>query len=112
MLYKGEVRSEARNTGLWMERFIVYILISRKDNNLYIGYTGNLTRRLKQHNSGKVKSTKGIIPLELLYTEEFDTRNEAHKKELFYKTPKGKRVLKNKLGDRLMAGHGTLDPVV
>ncbi len=45
--------------------FTVYILLSEKDNKRYIGFTHNLERRLTEHNSGKVKSTKNRIPLKV-----------------------------------------------
>ncbi|MBZ0180937.1 MAG: GIY-YIG nuclease family protein, partial [Melioribacteraceae bacterium] len=38
--------------------YFVYILTSLKDSKRYIGMTSDLNRRLKEHNSGKVKSTK------------------------------------------------------
>jgi predicted GIY-YIG superfamily endonuclease len=47
----------------------VYILKSKKDNNLYIGSTNNLRKRFKEHNDGKVFSTKSRIPFELVYYE-------------------------------------------
>ncbi|MEW6194660.1 MAG: GIY-YIG nuclease family protein [Bacteroidota bacterium] len=38
--------------------YTVYILLSEKDHKRYIGFTDNLERRLSEHNSGLVKSTK------------------------------------------------------
>jgi len=38
--------------------FYIYMLKSKKGNKLYIGYTNNLKRRIKEHNSGDNKSTK------------------------------------------------------
>ncbi len=43
--------------------FYVYILKSRKDRELYFGYTENLVKRLKEHNLGLVRSTKSRIPI-------------------------------------------------
>ncbi|MFA5021739.1 MAG: GIY-YIG nuclease family protein [Patescibacteria group bacterium] len=43
--------------------FYVYILKSLTDNKLYIGYSNNLQRRLKEHNSGKNLSTEYRRPL-------------------------------------------------
>ena len=37
-----------------------------KDGNLYIGRTNNFERRFKEHNLGKVQSTKSRTPLVLL----------------------------------------------
>jgi hypothetical protein len=44
------------------EMYFVYILKSKKDNNLYIGSTNNIKKRMKEHNGGKVFSTKPRIP--------------------------------------------------
>jgi len=39
--------------------------------------TSFLEKRVKQHNLGQNKSTKGFLPWELVYYEEFQTRGEA-----------------------------------
>lgn len=92
--------------------YFVYVLKSQKDNNLYIGCTSDLEKRLVQHNSGFVRSTKSRRPFTLIYKENFVDKYEAFKIEKFYKTPVGKKVLKSKLPDRLMVGHGPLKPVI
>ena len=73
--------------------FTVYILLSEKDNKRYIGFTHNLERRLTEHNSGKVKSTKNRIPLKVIYTEEFVLKSDAMKREKQIKSKKGKFVI-------------------
>ncbi len=72
----------------------VYILLSLKDLRTYIGSTDNLERRLKQHTSGQVKSTKDRLPLKLLLTETFETLSEARKREAWWKSGAGRRKLK------------------
>jgi putative endonuclease len=72
----------------------VYILQSSTDKKTYIGSTDNLERRLKQHNSGKVQSTKHRIPLKIIFTEEFSTLAEARKRETWWKSGAGRRKLK------------------
>jgi len=52
--------------------------------------------RLKAHNTGKVKFTKGHRPWEIIYTEEFASRSEARKRELFFKSIDGYKWLKEK----------------
>jgi putative endonuclease len=76
---------------------IVYVLKSQKDGNLYIGCTSNLENRVKQHNGGFVRSTKSRTPLELVYWEEYNNKFEAFRRERFYKTPKGKKEINNKI---------------
>ena len=62
--------------------FYVYVLISLKDGDLYIGSTEDLERRLYFHNSGKTRSTKFYRPWQLLGSEIFVTRSEAVKREV------------------------------
>lgn len=66
--------------------FFVYVLISKVDNNLYIGQTTNLEKRLKEHNSGKTKSIKHRIPFKIIYFEKAENRKEAREKELKFKS--------------------------
>lgn len=73
--------------------YFVYVLLSTKDKRTYVGYTNNLDRRLEQHNSGQVKSTKTRFPLKLLIKEEFDSSPEARKRELWWKSGAGRRKL-------------------
>ena len=69
--------------------YLVYILLSEKDNKRYIGFTENIERRLDEHNSGKVKSTKNRRPLKIVYTEEFELKSDAMKREKEIKARKG-----------------------
>lgn len=63
--------------------FYAYILISGKDSTFYYGSTKNLLERLKAHNSGKVRYTKGHIPYKIHYHETFETNVEALSRERF-----------------------------
>jgi len=72
--------------------FTVYILQSEKDNKRYIGFTENLERRLDEHKSGKVKSTKNRRPLTLIYKEEYPSKSEAMLREKEIKSKKGKFI--------------------
>lgn len=74
--------------------FYVYVLVSNKDNKFYIGQTSNLEKRIKEHNAGKVESTKYRRPLELVYHQVFASRKEAVEKEKYYKTYRGREKLK------------------
>jgi len=75
--------------------FYAYILKSNKDNTYYYGSSENLAKRLIEHNLGKVKYTKGHRPYIIHYSEEFSSRAEAHKRELFFKSIEGYRWLKS-----------------
>jgi putative endonuclease len=61
--------------------YYVYILKSKKDHNFYIGSTNDLKRRLYEHNSGLVFSTKSRRPLELVYYEAYRAEGDARKRE-------------------------------
>ena len=60
-----------------------YIYILRcADDTLYTGWTTDVERRVAVHNSGKgAKYTRARLPVELVYTEEFDDKVEAQKRE-------------------------------
>ena len=77
--------------------YFVYILESEIDGRLYKGQTSNIYNRIKEHNSGKTKSTKGYIPWKLVYFETFETRDEAVYREKYFKTGSGREFLKGKL---------------
>ena len=63
--------------------FYVYVLKSKKDNMFYTGYTKDLMKRLNEHNSGKVKSTKYRLPLELIYFEGCLNQKDALHREKY-----------------------------
>ncbi len=83
------------------EYYYVYVLLSKTDNNLYTGYTKNLLQRLKEHNSGKVASTKHRRPLELIYWEGCLNQKDATRREKYLKSSWGKRYIKNRLKNHL-----------
>lgn len=59
----------------------VYIL-KCSDESLYTGWTNDLNRRFKAHSDGKgAKYTKGRLPVELVYFEEFEDKIEAMRRE-------------------------------
>ncbi|MEF9951397.1 MAG: GIY-YIG nuclease family protein [Clostridium sp.] len=59
----------------------IYIL-KCSDNTLYTGWTTDLLRRLKTHQSGKAsKYTRARLPVEMVYSESFLTKSEAMKRE-------------------------------
>lgn len=77
--------------------YYIYILKSLKDNLLYTGYTSDLKKRLEEHNSGKVVSTKNRLPLKLVYFEGCINQQDATHREKYLKTSWGKRYLKERM---------------
>jgi len=87
--------------------YYTYILKSKKDDKLYVGYTKDLKNRTLLYNNGKVESTKNRLPLELIYYEACPSKKDAIKREKYFKTGFGRRFLNNRLEDSLrlaMAG--------
>ena len=57
-------------------------ILKCKDDSLYTGWTNDLKKRITSHNAGKGATyTKARRPVELVYYEEFQTREEAMKRE-------------------------------
>ena len=77
--------------------YFVYVIKSQKDNKLYYGLTTNLQKRLVEHNTGSVRSTKNRIPFDLVYHEEVKTLLKARKKEKYFKSGFGRKYVKLKL---------------
>jgi putative endonuclease len=61
--------------------FYVYVLKSKKDGSIYIGYSNDLKRRFKEHNNGENKSTKNKIPYEIVYYEAYKALADARYRE-------------------------------
>jgi len=55
----------------------VYVLYSGHTRKRYIGYTAYLKKRLKEHNAGRVKSTKSGLPWQVIGYKEYSSRSEA-----------------------------------
>jgi len=72
----------------------VYILQSKKDDELYVGCTNNLKARFALHNAGKVVSTARRLPLKLIYYEAFMNKHDAFAREQWLKTGWGRNQLK------------------
>lgn len=64
-----------------------YTYLARcKDGSLYCGFTDNLEKREKVHNEGKgAKYTRSRLPVKIVYSESFETKSEALKRELSIK---------------------------
>src|SRR5262245_24361540 len=72
----------------------VYVLESISEQTLYIGYTTDLLRRLKEHNEGKNQSTKHSRPWKVIFYEAYRDQSDAERREKYLKTNQGSRLLK------------------
>ena len=77
--------------------YYTYALQSLKDSKFYFGYTKDLKLRFDQHQKGKVDSTKYRRPLKLVYYEACLDRNDAIKREKYFKTYHGKQYIKRRI---------------
>jgi putative endonuclease len=75
----------------------VYILRSKADKNLYIGSTNSIRRRLSEHNSGKVDSTRNRIPFTLEAYIGVGDKTKAVELERYFKTGSGGAILKERI---------------
>ena len=78
----------------------VYILLMG-NRQLYTGSTNDIKRRLLEHKSGKVRTTKKYQPVKLIHYEVYLCKSDALRREKFLKTTEGKRLLKQQIRDTL-----------
>jgi putative endonuclease len=74
--------------------FYVYALKSVKTGRRYVGSCENVDERVRRHNTGHSKTTRHGIPWTVLLSESFLTREEAVRKERYYKTGRGRDELR------------------
>lgn len=75
----------------------VYILRSQKNKKWYTGFTSDLRKRFKEHNSNESAYTKNRGPFELIYYEACKSEQDAWAREKYLKSGMGKRYIKNRL---------------
>jgi putative endonuclease len=80
--------------------FYVYVL---KDvtGRLYVGYTHDLKTRIKQHGAGKTWTTHRMKDFELVFYEAYKSKEDAMRREKYFKTSKGKVSLKQIIRESL-----------
>jgi len=73
--------------------FYVYVLQAESDAGLYIGFSTDLKRRLKQHQAGESQATAHRGPWTLIYYEAYSMRQDAEGRERFLKSGAGRRYI-------------------
>lgn len=81
--------------------YYVYILQSEINKSLYIGYSSDLRKRVKSHNSGENKATKPFKPYKLIFYEAFLNRIDAKNRETYLKGGYGRRTIKSLMSNYL-----------
>jgi len=84
--------------------YYVYVLRSIKNNDLYIGFSGDLRERVKDHDQGNVKATKDNRPWKLVYYEAYHDKRDATKRERQLKNHRAKSDLRKQLKFSLELG--------
>ena len=79
--------------------YYIYILQSLKNGGYYIGSTGDVFRRLDEHNAGKTKSLKYLRPLSLVFKQAFNSEVDARKVERHLKKMKNKNIIESIIKD-------------
>ncbi len=90
--------------------YCVYILLSLKDDNFYVGYTTDLPRRFDEHASGRNTSTAPRRPFVLVHAEYYLAKADAERRENYLKTAKGRRTLRLMLPESLQAARRSRSP--
>ncbi|MFA6534401.1 MAG: GIY-YIG nuclease family protein [Patescibacteria group bacterium] len=78
----------------------VYIL-KLANADLYVGSTGNIKNRIKQHQAGQSQYTKKCLPVKLIYFECYCSKKDALIREKFLKSGRGREVIKKQLENTL-----------
>jgi putative endonuclease len=76
--------------------YTIYALVYKNQNRIYIGMTSDLGKRVDYHKRGKTRSTKNRGGFEVKIVEKWETREDARKREKYWKSGYGKERLKSK----------------
>ncbi|MCG2724974.1 MAG: GIY-YIG nuclease family protein [Elusimicrobia bacterium] len=72
-------------------------LLRLNNNTVYTRSSDDLKRRIKEHNRGKVSSTRNKLPADLIYYESYADKRDAVNRELYLKTGDGRREIRKQL---------------
>ena len=74
----------------------VYFL-QLKNDDIYVGSTDDLKRRVSSHQAGHVTSTKTYLPAVLISYVAVETKEHARELELYFKSGSGKAIALKRL---------------
>jgi putative endonuclease len=81
--------------------FHVYILFSSIRNKYYVGHTGDeLNERLRKHNSDHKGFTGRVNDWKIVYTQLFETKESAYKREREIKSWKSRPRIEKLIGSK------------
>lgn len=97
-----KVKEEAGQAGVRQTMFYVYVLQGKKDKNLYIGRARDLKRRFREHNQGRVPSTKSRRPLILIHYEAYRSEKDAIRREKGLKSGQQRELLQKRISHSMI----------
>ena len=77
--------------------FYTYVLKSNRDGKLYIGWSTDLERRIREHTQGQVYATKDRLPIQLVYYEACLSQEKAIEREKALKTGFGRSYINKRI---------------
>jgi len=84
-----------RGIGWWTRKIMYYVYVLKSESDkIYVGYTKDLKRRLKEHKAGKDITTRTLKTNKLIFYEAFLDKRDAVRREKYFKTTKGKSSLR------------------
>jgi putative endonuclease len=78
-----------------VQSVFVYALANNLNSEIYVGISKQVDIRLHEHNSGKNRYTKAFVPWHLFFSEPHNSYMEARKREKYFKSAAGKKILKS-----------------
>jgi putative endonuclease len=82
--------------------YYVYILYSESFDRYYVGSCLNVEERLLRHNAGATSSTKAYRPWHVVYTEEYETKTDALKREIAIKKKKSRKYIEYLIARKIL----------
>lgn len=92
-------RPDGHREGQEFMKGFVYIL-QTKDDHYYVGSTNDIKRRLLEHRSGKATYLRNLLPIRLLFNQEYDDIKLARKIEYKLKKFKNRKIIENIIKDK------------
>ena len=73
----------------------VYAIQSEVNGDIYVGMALNASKRLRQHNRGQSRYSKGLTPWKIIHIESFPDWASGRAREKYLKSGVGKEFLKS-----------------
>ena len=94
---EGALSAEEADFAYNWHMYYFYVLRFKKNLKLYYGFTSNLKRRIKEHQSKKPSFTSRNGDFDLIFYEAYLNEDDAREAERYFKTGHGRNVLRDKL---------------